>query len=131
MPSARFIRGPHDGDVREIDADIHRMPIYDTRERPNSERILLGVYVAVRDAGQPDSVADMFWQPQRPEVGDVLRVTEPPPNEVRVARVLANRSETEWAVLDTEGRRWAVVPRTAGPDGINWYAASLLQPDED
>ena len=131
MSRGRFIRGPHDGEVRDIKADEHRIEIYGIRAGPRSERTLLGVYVAVRDVGQRDAVVDMYWQPQRPAMGDVMMVTEPPPDEVRIARVLANRSDTEWTVIDTEGRRWAVVPRAAGPDSINWYAATLLPPEEE
>ena|SRR5689334_25282619 len=131
MPRARFIRGPYDGETRDIDPGTHRLEIFGTRDEPRSKHVLLGVYVAVRDAGQRDAVADMFWQPQRPEAGDVLKVTTPPPNEVTVARVLSNRSDTEWVVLDTERRRWAVVPRTAGPDNINWYGAPLPPSKED
>ena len=130
MARARFIRGPYDGEMREVRSDEHRIEIFGTREGPKGERTLLGVYVAVRDAGQRDSVADMFWQPQRPAAGDVLKVTAPPPDEVRVAHVLSNRSDTEWTVIDTEGRHWAVVPREAGADGTNWYAATLLPPEE-
>src|SRR5471032_1494456 len=79
MPRARFIRGPYDGEIRNVDPDTNRLEIFGERDEPRLERVLLGVYVAVRDPGQRDAVADMFWQPQRPEVGELLRVTAPPP----------------------------------------------------
>lgn len=99
------------------------------------ERYVVGRVWRARELSAQDDIAIMELVAERfpfaPQPGELARVTEPPPNEITIARLVVQRSATEFLIEDTDGQHWAVVPR--GHDGQletepRWYAATRISP---